>query len=404
MSKEEIKDSRFDDLETEEYHPPVDMRGIPNKYMENYVSSSDEEFPDEFEKYAISSSDDDIMTKETTSRLAITGLYWEKVKASDIFAFIKYSLNEEDRLNSVIVYVSHYGEEHLEELNKDDIPEDQPDDVRAAAFRKRQHVLSKCYFAIAEFADVDAADHAYTTLSRCEISDLDAGSTGNFLDLSVVPDEQDFKDFKIRDSAKEVTENWTLPNMKASWVTSTKAEDDWDTNPERESIVNSIWEDDLDDETQNELAKALIGSGSEDDERPTRDSLAATLKALAEEEEEDNAEEELSDMVWEFTSKAGPEKKKKEKVTEEEDVAEEKTERKRKKKEEKQKKKKEKMQYDDAELVDSIMNDDRFKEVVEQPGYGIDATDSNFKKDAAMDMLRNKIARQHQKLLDGKHK
>ncbi|EAY18548.1 hypothetical protein TVAG_462330 [Trichomonas vaginalis G3] len=395
MSRKQKKDSRFDDLEVEERHPPVDMYGIPNEYAENYVSSSDEEFPDEFKKYEFSSSDEEITTKESTSRLAITGLYWEKVKASDIFAFINYSLSSDDTLNSVSVYLSHYGEEHLEDFKKDDIPDDEPDDVRAAAFRYRQKVLSKCYFAVAEFTDSKSADDAYEQLSRCEF-----GNTGNFLDLSVIPDDVDFSAFKLRDMAKEVPADWDMPNINAAWNTNTKAEDDWDTNPvERVAAVNSIWEDDLDEDAQNEVASILIGSGSEDDERPTRESLLGTLKALAEEEEEEEEQKEMDDMVFEFVSHAGPDKKKakkqKEEEVEEEEINEEKKKEEKRQKKKEKKEKKQKQSVDDEEIVDQIMNDDRFKDVIEQSGYGIDATASNFKNDPAMDKLRSKIARQH---------
>ena len=397
--EEESEDDRFAELDEEVVGPPVDMYGRPTKFYEKYESSSDEEFPDEFKKYEFSDSEEDTTTKESTKRLAITGLNWKKLKAADIFALIEYSLDEKETLQNVTVYLSHYGEEHMNDFKDSEIPENQPDDVRAAAWRYRQHCEAKFYFAIAEFSDEKSADKAYAQLSHCEFED-----TGNFLDLSVVPDETDFSGMRVRDSAKEAPTDWTMPDINASWVNKTKAEDDWETNaPERVAAVNECWNETLNDDELQEVASLLIGDGSEDDERPQRNDLLGTLELLRqeEEEEEDENEDKSKEITFEFISHAGKDKKKAKKEKEEQEDGEEeedqeekkKTERKQKKDKKKEKKEAE---QDDTEIVNEIVQDDRFKEVFNESGYGIDATNANYKRDAAMDKLASRIALQHQ--------
>ena len=403
--EEESEDERFADLDEEETGPPVDMYGRLTKFAENYVSSSDEEFPDEFKKYENSESEPDILTKESTKRLAITGLNWKKMTATDIFACIYYSLDKKETLQNITVYLSHYGEEHQNDFKDTDIPEDQPDDVRAAAWRHRQHVESKFYFAIAEFSDEKAADDAYKELSNCEF-----GDSGNFMELSVVPDETDFSDMKVRDTAKDIPEDWDMPNIVMPWQNQTKAEDDWEVNPpEREAAVQACWDKDINDEELEEVASTLLGDGSEDDERPERKDLLGTLDLLREAEEADkeNEEEELEEIEFSFISHAGKDEKKdkkKKKKGKEEDVEEaneeedqeEEQKKAEKKKKKKQKKDKKQEEQDDTELVNDILKDDRFNEVFNDSGYGIDASAANYKKDPAMDKLSNMIAIQHQ--------
>jgi len=387
-----VEDERFSELMEPEKKAPVSMYGVPiPEIMENYQSSDDEVVEDPFEKYQISESEDDVYTKDSTSRLAIKNLDWKRISAIDVLAFVKYSAEKiASSIEKVTVYLSKFGEQFLakNEINEEIISEAL--DVQSAAWRKQKKGEFKCYFAIVEFSDSNSANDAYSTLSQCEIND-----SGNFLDVSVVPNDIDFSEFKIRDSAKEIPENWDIPDLGIKSDSSTKHIDDWDKNdPHREALVDAAWEDTIDEDSAKLITSILLASDDEDS-KLSKNSISEMLKAMHEEEEDGEVDEIPKDIEFSFVPKSAEKGSKKgQKTVTEKEIEEVVNEAKKIRQSKKGEKKEDNIR--DEVIVDSILNDDRFTEELNKPGYGINATESGFKKDSAMDQLRREMAKKHQ--------
>ena len=390
--EESIIDDRFEDLDIKEKKPPVDLYGRPiSGLIEDYISSEDEFFADPFQKYENSESEEEIRTKISTSRLAIKNLDWKRLSSTDIFSIISLSCSDlsKDLLN-VTVFVSQFGEKYLNEhqSNLENISElDQ--DVQSAAWRHHKRQLEKCYFAILEFSTSSSADSAYEILKNCDILD-----TGNFIDISVVPDEIDFSTFQIRDKSNSKPEDWNLPDLGIKSDSSTKLIDDWDSNdPNRIAAIEAAWEDDG-EKSYEIISSLLLASDDENDKKPTRESLKEIIKALEEEEDQDEDKNDNDSDEINITFEPKKVDKKNKKNNEEiEEIFKE-------AKKNKKNKKVEKVlnnNINDEEVVNSILEDDRFKDELEKPGYGISATDKDFNPTPTMNKLRNQIAKRHLK-------
>ncbi|OHT11549.1 hypothetical protein TRFO_19004 [Tritrichomonas foetus] len=379
------KDDRFAEFEKPEKKPPVDMYGRPISptAFEKYESSSDDEIEMLIPEDALPSSDDEVDHNVYDStiyrRLAVVQQPWESVSAQDIYQ-IMYSCLEDhhEDLISVIVYLSKYGQENPE---VEAPPPTDNEDIETARWRKRMMNNMKRYFAICEFKDKNIANTVYSLLDSTDISD-----TGSKLDVQFVADDIAFDDFPVRDEAHNPVENWNPPEILCPYLNKTKNKDDWDSAPnDRKNAFKAIW-DNLSSDDDGVAASLIIGSGSEDEERPTRDSLLDTISAIANEEEEEEIEsdsEKAEELNVHFTQDANL-------VA---GSAQEKEESKFSKK--KNKKANEMKVINEDETIKEVMEDDRFKELFAKPGYGINTADPNFKRTPMMEKFMGEVSRKH---------
>jgi hypothetical protein len=316
------------------------------------------------------SDEEEIRTTEKTARLALTNLPWRKITAQDIYGMVaKVCEDRADDLDSVTVYLSHYGQEHPAEDEVE--PADGLDEeALQVIWRRHEKHDMKRYFAICQFHNEDTPDRIARVVSGCEIED-----SGTFFDFSVVPDDLNLSSFPVRDTADTVKDDWAMPKIETPWMSRSKIVDGWDeSSSERKRAIGAAWEAPGSEEDQI-ISELLIGSGSEDEERPQRGDLEGTLFALNAEEEDEEEDEIQVDFV-----ENGREE-------EEEEVLEKK--RKKTRKERKEEKE------PDVEAVDEIMNDARFSDLFVKSGYGVDASDPRFKRSVAMDKFMGEVAKRH---------
>jgi hypothetical protein len=328
---------------------------------------------------AIPSSDDEARTSDLNHRLALSNLPWQKFTAQDIFSILYRALGDQcSDLRSVTVYISKYGESHPPE-DIEPPPDGLDEEAQTAIWRRREMSDMKRHFAIATLADPNTADSLYSGLSGCEIE-----SSGSYFDLSSVPDSLDFTGFTIRDEATSNAENWEMPNVDAPWMNRSKPTEEWDEQPEeRRLALAAIWEE---GSSENEIAASiLLGSGSEDEELPNREDLVGVIRALEEEEEDRDEEKRGEELEVDFVSKPAVEK-----VGE---VI-------------KRKKKGKKEGREEAELnegeIRGIVEDERFADLFERPGFGVDTADPKFKRTPAMEKFMEEVAKKKQRI-DGGH-
>jgi hypothetical protein len=221
-------DSRFSELMETGKRPPVDMFGhvVDAEAMQNYESSSDEEIEAPIPPGllpTVESDSEEVRTSEKTLRLALSDLPWRKLTAQDIYGIIAKACEKKaDDLESVVVFLSRYGQSHPPE--EDGPP---PEGLDPAAltevWRQREKADMKRYFAICTFKDADTADKLCRALSGCEIED-----TGAFFDISAVPDGMEFGDFQVRDSANSIRDDWQMPQVETPWMNKSKRTEEWD--------------------------------------------------------------------------------------------------------------------------------------------------------------------------------
>lgn len=378
------KDDRFADFTKPEKKPPVDMFGRPVSpdALENYQSSSDDE-PEMLIPSDVLPSDDEEpnYSNKINRRMAVVNQPWKDIKAQDIFQYFYLNMGDnKDDLLSVKVFLSQYGQEHPQ---KEAPPPTDNEEFEIALWRKRNKDDLKRYFAVCEFRDAKSADNLYEALKNVGISD----DEGSFFDLQFLNDEtwKEVSSFPVRDEAHEYVKDWNPPEVYDQFLTSTKNNDTWDSAPpERVNSIKNIWKA-IEDDLEAEITEPTIfGSGSEEDEKLSRNDV----KFLFEEEDQYESEsEENADLKVDF-------------VQEENEASEKNDENQVKNKKNKKKSKEttninEIKTENEEDTIKSVMEDDRFKDLFALPGYGIDTSDPNFKRTELMDKFMNEVTKKH---------
>lgn len=392
-----LKDDRFADFNKPEKKPPVDMYGkltISQEEFSNYISSSDDEPEMLIPEDALpSKNDNDVYSDQISSRMALINQPWKQITAQDIFQYFYLNMDDKDDLLSVRVVLSRYGQEHPE---TEAPPPTDNEEIETALWRSREESDFKRYFAICEFKDAQSADFLYKKMSGVEISD----EKGGFFDLQFMGDEEYeiVKSFPVRDEATNKIDDWDPPEVYCKFLTNTKNTDTWDSAPaDRVAAHEKIWSiegDDFENEAD-DACKILIGTGSEDEERPTREGLEEMIREANKEEEEEITETESDENG--FDVKFVEEKKENDLQSENKD-----------------KKKKHKKKSTDEigvpqnekneETVKDLMDDDRFKEFYARPGYGFNTADSSFKRTDIMEKFMDEVSKKHMEANRDSHK
>lgn len=387
-------DDRFSDFTKPLKEPPVDMYGrlrTPDA-LDNYISSSDDE-PDLLipeDARPAESEDDGDFSDKIYRRLALTNQPWSNVTAQDIFQYINIAMTENetyDDLISVKVYLSRFGQEHPE---LEAPPPSEIEEVETARWRKREADNLKRYFAICEFKDAEAANRVYDKLRNVGLNETDSIS----FDLAFVNDETQFDSFPLRDEANSLMKDWTPPEIYSPFLTKTKNNDTWDSAPkERVNAIKAIWDAGENDNVESLISQLLASSGnSEDETRPGKEDLADLLEQsrLAEEEDDVDDADQVEDFQVQFVQKK-------------EEIRQEEERRMHSRKPKKGKKEETKQVVDETQLVQEIVQDDRFADLFAKPGYGIDSSDPNFKRTPLMEKFMDVVSKKHMEVNAGSH-
>jgi len=304
-------------------------RGQANLYSDSSSDdpTTEEEDETEFDKWGEMDKDAE-RTEESTRRIAVCNMDWDRVGADDLFLAMSSFCPTGGFVKSVHIYVSEFGKERMEEeerhgpaelrrrysningekveLNDSESDEEiqKVKDIREIV-REYQVNKMRYYYAIAEFDCSDTADRVY---KECDGKEYESSSTR--FDLRFVPDEMQFEQSPKSsctthpDPAQYKRKLFFNTALHQSKVKLTWDENDADKDELRKKAFEMLKE--VNESGDFSFAKKLIGSASSDDQH--EQTIKATKKKVLKKrkdkknlEESEESDYEASDQEDEQT-------------------------------------------------------------------------------------------------------
>ncbi|CAB4064293.1 unnamed protein product [Lepeophtheirus salmonis] len=289
-------DPRFKDVFKEKFAGPsvsIDKRGRSKKargdtgedlkrfYRSSEESDSNEDSDSEeeveetvFDKWGELDADAERTDDETTRRLAICNMDWDRIGAKDLFLALSSFLPSSGSLLKVKLYLSDFG---AERSKMDDVMG--PEELRANRNKElteeqmnervRQYQVNrlKYYYAVAEFDSPDSASRVY---EECDGMEFELSACR--FDLRFIPDDVEFNEREpkeICDSLPE-DEKYEAKEFETTALQKGKVDLTWDeTDPKRTALMQKAFQNDEDDEA----LQAFINNSDDDEENICEEEL-----------------------------------------------------------------------------------------------------------------------------------
>lgn len=329
-----------------------DTKQIKSKYPQDEGISSDEEVDisrgegdvqsssddEDEEKLALQTEQDDIehpwgemdvstkTTQDSTRRLAVCNLDWDRVTATDLFVLFNSFKPRDGNIQSVKIYPSNYG---LEQMGKEESlgPVQLKDDENGnenlgskgnmegsefAMEKLRQYQLNrlKYFYAVMECDTPETAEVVY---EECDGTEFEL--SGNSLDLRYIPDDMEF-DHEPQSVATELpaSGSYTAPEFSTTALHQTNVKLTWDeTDPGRQrATMRKFKQEDLlemdfnaylasssdeeDSQLDNENSNEKQESSEDEDEKI--DKYKQLLREIEDKERKTDRDQEL-EITWE---------------------------------------------------------------------------------------------------------
>jgi hypothetical protein len=235
--------------------------------------------------------------EETSPRLALCNMDWDRIKALDIFMLLNSFKPPQGVIKSVKIYLSDYGRERLEyerlhgpkeltessgndkkiteefddnesesdeserNYDEDDITGEMGGKFDRRKLRMYQFNRLRYYYAVIE---CDSSETAHKIYTECDGMEYESSSTR--LDLRFVPDGTDFDQTQIKDKCLEAPDPVSYkPNLFVNTaLNQTKVECTWDETPrDRLALtMRNYTEDDI----KNTDFKNILATSSEEED------------------------------------------------------------------------------------------------------------------------------------------
>ncbi|XP_071962533.1 ESF1 homolog [Antedon mediterranea] len=322
INMEEEEEDSSDDSGEE-----IDPLGIDvARGMGNVESSSESESESEDElEHEWGELDADAPRNEDTSaRLAVCNVDWDRIKATDLMAVFNSFKPTGGLVKSVKIFPSEFGRQKMKEedqhgpaglLHKDEqeIDFDSLEGQKIQMERLRTYQLQRLryYYAVVECDSPQTASAIYDQCDNMEIE-----SSSSKLDLRFIPDDVTFDvapTSQVTDTGNMT--NYKPQDFKTTALHQSKVVLTWDeTDKERSRIMQQAFES---KEFNDDDVKMLIASSDDDndddegdavnssDEGGTRDDIAKYRSLLKEVNESEQKESENNDMEMEITWETG---------------------------------------------------------------------------------------------------
>ncbi|XP_053681352.1 ESF1 homolog [Anopheles nili] len=238
-------------------------------------SEDDEEEEDVFIEHVWGELDAEAeRTDESTKRLAVCHMDWDRIRAVDVMVLLSSFLPPGSAIKSVTIYPSEYGKQRMKEEEErgpqeltshtveDSEEEEEDDDVQKERLREYQMNRLKYYYAVAECDSVATADKIYK-----ECDGIEYESTANKLDLRFIPDDMEF-DEEPKDHCTELPEvGKYVPRIFATTALhQAKVELTWDENDlDRKEFNEKLRDGKWADLPESELKKYVVCSSSDEE-------------------------------------------------------------------------------------------------------------------------------------------
>ncbi|XP_052865977.1 ESF1 homolog [Anopheles cruzii] len=215
-------------------------------------------------------------TEESSHRLAVCHMDWDRIRAVDIMVLLTSFLPPGSSVKSVKIYPSEFGKERMKEeeergpqeltVRRDDSEEEEEDDEEAQKERLREYQLNrlKYYYAVAECDSVETADKIYK-----ECDGVEYESTANKIDLRFIPDDMEFGEDEPKDSCTELPDmgKYVPRIFNTSALKQAKVELTWDENDlERKEFNEKLRDGKWAQMPETELKKYVACSSSDEEE------------------------------------------------------------------------------------------------------------------------------------------
>ncbi|XP_067297028.1 ESF1 homolog [Pseudorasbora parva] len=246
-------------------------RGKGNIETSSDEDDDDEELEDEEIEHDWGEMWKDAPRSDNTSqRLAVCNMDWDRLKAKDLLALFNSFKPKGGVVLSVTIYPSEFGKERisaektqgpLELISLPDDPDADTEEQRIYREKVRDYQFKrlKYYYAVVECDSVETAKHIYE-----ECDGFEYESSCSTIDLRFIPDDVTFDD-EPKDRATDVDYASYKPKLFTSTATTTaKVELTWDeTDHDR---VTALCRKFNKDELLDMDFKAYLASSSEDEE------------------------------------------------------------------------------------------------------------------------------------------
>uniref|UniRef100_A0A182Q6N2 Uncharacterized protein n=1 Tax=Anopheles farauti TaxID=69004 RepID=A0A182Q6N2_9DIPT len=213
-------------------------------------------------------------TDESSTRLAVCNMDWDRIRAVDVLVLLSSFLPPGSAIKSVTIYPSEFGKERLkeeeargpQELTERTIEnseeEDEDEEMQKERLREYQLNRLKYYYAVVECDSVETADKIYK-----ECDGIEYESTANKLDLRFIPDDMEFDDepedrcTALPEVGKYVPRIFATTALHQAKVELTWDENDQDRKEFNEKLRDGKWAD----LPEAELKKYVVCSSSDED-------------------------------------------------------------------------------------------------------------------------------------------
>jgi len=264
-----------------------DARGLDD---DDLSSSSSDESMSESEETEVDHKwaelDTDVRrSEETSKRLAVCNVDWDRIKAVDLFVLFNSFKPESGSVISVTVYPSEFGKQRMEEEQikgpqeiksnnnvADDDDEEEGDDKLSYKMKEkvREYQLNrlKYFYAVVVCDSVSTAQVLYKELDGHEFE-----SSASTLDVRFIPDDVEFD--SPRDSCNSMPDlsTYTVPIFVTTALTQSKVALTWEEDdPERSKKLHGLFDDkkrlkkNMEESKMDDLSAFLASSsGSEED-------------------------------------------------------------------------------------------------------------------------------------------
>lgn len=292
-------------------------------------------------------------TEESTRRLAICNMDWDRIRAVDLMVLFNSFLPNGGLIYSIKIYPSEFGLQRMKEeeikgpveLVNDKTEEihsksdnEEGSDYHMEKLRRYQLNRLKYYYAVLECDSVETANKIYT-----ECDGIEYESTATKLDLRFIPNDMTF-DQEPQEVCTELPElsKYQPRQFTTTALQQVKVELTWDeTNLEREEIANKLNSGKINEINENDLQAYLANATSDDDtdkesgQNNTRETenqddpnapndpiekYKSLLKQLDKDEEAKRKKDVELEFTWGIGTKEKAEKLVKEKLNKDEDL------------------------------------------------------------------------------------
>ncbi|KAH8419831.1 hypothetical protein KR009_003088 [Drosophila setifemur] len=299
-------------------NPDIDYARGEGRLLTDSSSSDDDSEEDEGPELQIDHvwgelDNDADTTEESTRRLAVCNMDWDRIRAEDLMVMLSSFLPRAGTILSVKIYPSEFGKQRMAEeevhgpkelverreepeygdsddelVREDDSDAEEGEDYHMEKLRKYQLNRLRYYYAVVECDRVSTADKIYQ-----ECDGIEYESSATRVDLRFIPDDTSFEEDTPTDECFELPDasNYKPRQFTTTALQQAKVDLTWDeTALDRRELGDKLSSGQVDKLTDKELRKIVAYSSEEESEEDEEEKEEEGEKEKEEEGKEEQQE------------------------------------------------------------------------------------------------------------------